>query len=63
MKNFEVIVKKVKTPCYCCDSIDTKNKSTCKICKGKGQYIETQYYHIYTTKDGKRYCFDGETLK
>jgi DnaJ-class molecular chaperone len=65
MKNLKVIVKKTKLPCYECSEIGGKptKKNKCKCCNGTGKYIEKQYFHIYTQKDGTKMCIDGESLK
>lgn len=64
-KNLEVLREVTETPCYCCSNIGGKpvKRAKCKICNGTGKYKESQYYHIYTQKDGTKMCIDGELLK
>jgi hypothetical protein len=62
----KIIKKEIKTPCYCCNKSlygKTSCRKNCPACKGTGQYIEYIYHHIYTGKNGKKYCIDGDTLK
>lgn len=66
MPKLKVIKKIIKTPCYCCNEGlygKAKPQKGCPSCKGTGKYPETFYYHIYTGKDGKRYCIDGDSIK
>ena len=62
----EVIKKILSYPCYCCRlSIKGKTvvRKTCKACKGTGFYKDEVYYYIYTTKNGKQYCVEADTIK
>ena len=63
-RKLEVVKKVVKTPCYVCSEIGGKptKRSKCKICKGTGKYKEYIYYHIYTAKNGQKYCIDKDTI-
>jgi hypothetical protein len=57
MIKLEVIKKTDIQTCWACDGIG------CKVCKNTGKWKETNYYHIYKGKDGKKYCIDGDTIK
>ena len=72
MKKLKVIKKIVKTPCWVCEGKGeimvsaSKTGATyepCKICQGTGKWLDETYYHIYTGKEGKKYCIDGDSLK
>ena len=57
MNKQKVMKKTIKQLCWAC-----KGKR-CKTCHNTGQWEESVYYHIYTGKDGKKYCIDGDTIK
>lgn len=57
-KKLIVEKEKVKVICRICNR-DKK----CKVCKGKGYYYETIYYHYYKNAKGETICIDGDTLK
>jgi hypothetical protein len=62
----KIIKKILEYPCYCCKtSIRGKNtkKKTCYACNGTGIFIDEINYHVYTDKNGKQYCIDGDTQK
>jgi len=63
MKN--VIIKKLKYPCYICnDSIrgKTKARKKCAMCDGTGQFRENHYFFL-TNEKGQIYAIDGDTYK
>jgi hypothetical protein len=53
----KITKKTQKSTCWAC-----KGKG-CKVCHFTGMWNEDIYYHIYTGKDGKKYCIDGDTIK
>jgi hypothetical protein len=57
MTKLKVIKKIMKAVCWVCKG------AKCKACHYTGMWEESIYYHIYTGKDGKKYCFDADTIK
>jgi hypothetical protein len=55
--NLKIIKKVLKQRCWCCGG------KGCKVCDFSGVYKENYYYHVFTGKDGKQYCLDGDSLK
>ena len=49
--------KTIKQTCWACHG------KKCKACHNTGMWEESIYYHIYTGKNGQKYCIEGDTIK
>ena len=62
----KVIKKELKYPCFCCNKSPrgkTSKKKNCPACGSAGNFTDEIYYHVVKGKNGKLYCFDGDTVK